>query len=80
MRHLAWIQDQTPARALNGKTPYEMFTKRNPISLVSKNLELQHMSRTCQPGSLTLELRRADLLDMIPSPKDTGFTGLEKGQ
>ena len=28
MRHSAWLQDQTPARALNGKTPYEIVKLR----------------------------------------------------
>src|ERR1700678_1727278 len=30
MRHSAWLQDQTPARALKGKTPYEMGHKKKP--------------------------------------------------
>ena len=30
MRHAAWLQDWTPARALNGKTPDEMGHKKKP--------------------------------------------------
>jgi hypothetical protein len=30
MQHLAWLQDQTPAQALNGKTPYEMGHQKKP--------------------------------------------------
>jgi hypothetical protein len=30
MKHSAWLQDRTPARALNSKTPYEMGHKRKP--------------------------------------------------
>ena len=30
MRHSAWLQDRTPARALNGKTPYEMGYNKKP--------------------------------------------------
>ena len=30
MKHLAWLQDQTPACALNGKTPHEMGNKEKP--------------------------------------------------
>ena len=30
MRHSAWLQDRTPARALNGKTPYEMGHNKKP--------------------------------------------------
>ena len=30
MKHSAWLQDRTPARALNGKTPYEMGNRRKP--------------------------------------------------
>src|SRR6202789_2346583 len=30
MRHSVWIQDRTPARALNRKTPYEMVHSKKP--------------------------------------------------
>jgi len=30
MRHSAWLQDRTPARANNGKTPYEMANGKKP--------------------------------------------------
>jgi hypothetical protein len=30
MKHTTWLQDRTPARALNGKTPYEMGNKKKP--------------------------------------------------
>jgi hypothetical protein len=30
MKHSAWLQDRTPARALNGKTPYGMGHKKKP--------------------------------------------------
>ena len=30
MKHSAWLQDRTPHRALNGKTPYEKGNKRKP--------------------------------------------------
>jgi hypothetical protein len=30
MKHSAWLQDQSPARALNGKSPYEMGHKKKP--------------------------------------------------
>jgi hypothetical protein len=30
MKHSAWLQDRTPARALGGKTPYEMANKKKP--------------------------------------------------
>ena len=30
MRHLVWLQNQTPACALNGKTPYEERHKKKP--------------------------------------------------
>ena len=30
MKHSTWLQDQTPARALNGKTPYEMGNNKKP--------------------------------------------------
>jgi hypothetical protein len=30
MKHLAWLQDQTPASTLKGKTLYEMGNKRKP--------------------------------------------------
>ena len=30
MRHSAWLQDRTPARANNGKTPYEMGNGKKP--------------------------------------------------
>jgi hypothetical protein len=30
MSHFNWLQNQTPARAINGKTPYEMKNKRKP--------------------------------------------------
>jgi hypothetical protein len=30
MKHQAWLQDRTPARALNGKTPYKMGSNKKP--------------------------------------------------
>jgi hypothetical protein len=30
MKHQAWLQDHTLARALNGKTPYEMGSNKKP--------------------------------------------------
>ena len=30
MKHTTWLQNRTPTRALNGKTPYEMRNKRKP--------------------------------------------------
>ena len=39
MRHAAWLQDRTPAHALNEKTPYEMEHKRNPTCVVFKSSE-----------------------------------------
>ena len=30
MKHTTWLQNRTPARALDGKTPYEMKNKRKP--------------------------------------------------
>jgi hypothetical protein len=30
MKHTTWLQNRTPARALEGKTPYEMKNKRKP--------------------------------------------------
>jgi Reverse transcriptase (RNA-dependent DNA polymerase) len=30
IKHQAWLQDRTPARALNGKTPYEMGSNKKP--------------------------------------------------
>ena len=30
MNHLTWLQNRTPARANNGKTPYEMKNKIKP--------------------------------------------------
>ena len=30
MAHACWIQNRTPTRALDGKTPYEMTTGRKP--------------------------------------------------
>ena len=30
MKHQAWLQDRTLARALNGKTPYEMGHNKKP--------------------------------------------------
>ena len=46
MKHATWLQNYTPACAINGKTPYESNTKRNPTWQVSRNLESQHTSRT----------------------------------
>lgn len=30
MRHVTWLQNRTPARALDGKTPYEMRYNKKP--------------------------------------------------
>ena len=30
MKHTTWLQDHTPAQALNGKTPYKMGNKKKP--------------------------------------------------
>ena len=30
MRHTTWLQNRTPTRALDGKTPYEMRSKKKP--------------------------------------------------
>ena len=30
MKHTTWLQNRTPARALDGKTPYEMRSKKKP--------------------------------------------------
>jgi hypothetical protein len=30
MKHTTWLQNRTPARALDGKTPYEMQNKKKP--------------------------------------------------
>ena len=30
MRHTTWLQNQTPAKALDGKTPYKMLNKSKP--------------------------------------------------
>ena len=30
MKHTTWLQNRTPARALDGKTPYEMVHKKKP--------------------------------------------------
>ena len=30
MKHTTWLQNQTPASALNGKTPYELINKKKP--------------------------------------------------
>ena len=30
MQHTMWLQNQTPAKALDGKTPYKMLNKSKP--------------------------------------------------
>ena len=30
MKHTTWLQNRTPARAIDGKTPYEMQHKKKP--------------------------------------------------
>ena len=30
MQHTTWLQNQTPAKALDGKTPYKMLNKSKP--------------------------------------------------
>ena len=30
MRHTTWLQNRSPARALDGKTPYEMVKNKKP--------------------------------------------------
>ena len=30
MKHATWLQNQLPAQALDGKTPYEMIHKQKP--------------------------------------------------
>jgi len=46
MQHTTWLQNQTPARALDSKTPYKIMHKGNLTLGASKSLELQHTSRT----------------------------------
>jgi hypothetical protein len=31
MKHTTWLQNRTPARALDGKTPYEMLNRKKPF-------------------------------------------------
>ena len=43
MKHTTWLQNRTPARALDGKPHTKQYTKRNHTLEVSKNLVLQRM-------------------------------------
>ena len=43
MKHVEWVKERSPHRALDGKTPYEMKYKKKPHLAGSTNSVRQHM-------------------------------------
>ena len=62
MNHGVWIQNRTPTHALNGKTPYEMVTRRKPNLGGIQEFGIAAYVKDLKVGKLDLCARKGQLV------------------
>jgi hypothetical protein len=78
MKHSAWLQDCTPARALNSKTPYEMgHSKKLHLARIQKFRAAAYVKDLTARNWMP-EQRKVISSAMIPNPKAIKFIGLRR--
>jgi len=81
MKHIEWVKERSLHSALDGKTPYEMYTKRLPHLRVSTSSAQQHMLRTLAI-SRTLDVcaQLGQFVGYDSGPMAIVFIGIQNGQ
>ena len=80
MKHSTWLQNRTPACAINGKTPYEMKHKKKPHLAGIQEFSAAAYVKDLKAVNLMLVLKLDDLLAMIQNPRGTTSIGHTNNQ
>ena len=75
MKHSAWLQNRSPARALEGKTPYEVRYNKKPHLAGIQEFGVAGYVKDLQAGKLDLEPTKANLSSTTPNLKGIAYTG-----